>query len=193
MAARDPRASLSKLRKLSAQLPQPNPAPTRSLSRPTPRTGSPSAKRIARKTPEEYRAILDKLRKLLARRETLATCSTELGVPLSTLHDMARRHDLPRRRRSLPVEVRRNLELLVRQGDKSITEIALELQLAKSTVCDERRRQLDSGLTFRPRKKREPVRCPKHGLVYLWPCIACTAEAAKACPTAIPPSTPGTS
>jgi DNA-binding CsgD family transcriptional regulator len=167
MAARDSRATGGSLRASEAP-----PQTAADVPRP----------RATRKSRDQYLAILAKLRALLADRQTLAACAAALDVPLSTLHDMARRHDLPRRRRSLPAATRRNLELLVRKGEKSITEIAHLLGLAKSTVSDERRRQLDRGFAFRPRKRRAPVRCPQHGLVHLWPCIACAAEAAKVKP-----------
>jgi hypothetical protein len=38
-----------------------------------------------------------------------------------------------------------------------------------------RLREIASGRK-RFRRLRKPVKCPKHGWIRLWPCVACSAE-----------------
>jgi hypothetical protein len=60
--------------------------------------------------------VLAGLRSFLARGVTICKAAEELGEPKSTLHDLAQRHKLPRRRRGLSPEKKAEVKRLVSAG-----------------------------------------------------------------------------
>jgi hypothetical protein len=141
----------------------------------------------------DYQATLARLRQLLSktgsrelsrptaipRRATLHEAAAELGLPKSTLHDMAVRHNVPRRRRAMSAVKNRTLEQALKHGEYTLSKISRLLQLSKSTVSVRCRRMIDNDprarITFRPRQVKTAWRCPEHGLINTDQCIACAA------------------
>lgn len=75
------------------------------------------------------------------------------------------------------VEVKRLREL---EG-LPIRAIAIRTGLSKTTVGNYSRRQFlkiqnQGGNEVAPEFLKVPRRCPRHGLVRLWPCVACAAD-----------------
>ncbi|MEM9367521.1 MAG: helix-turn-helix domain-containing protein [Planctomycetota bacterium] len=81
----------------------------------------------------------------------------------------------------LTVEQRDRIRRMREVDGRTIRDIAKELGLPPSTVGGWSRRFLESvedegGTAVKPVRLRIPRRCPVHGLVDLWPCVACQAE-----------------
>lgn len=144
----------------------------------------------------DYEATLARLRTLLAktgslklstptaipRRATLHEAARDLQVPKSTLHDMAVRHNIPRRRRAMSTVKNRKLEQALAEGKYTLSKISRLLKLSKSTVSVRCRAKLERELAgegesvLRPRQVKQPWRCPVHGLISTDICIACAAR-----------------
>lgn len=122
------------------------------------------------------RATLARFRALLARGATLQEASTKLQRPRSTLHRLAARHDLPRRRRSLHPAVTRQVDRDI-AAEKSERWIVAMRGVGKGTVWrrkEARRKRLGQAKTVKP--YRCPGPCGR--LVCLKPCQICkTLEA----------------
>lgn len=140
----------------------------------------------------DQRAVIAKLRRLLAadgakhlskvprptrkRPASFSEASHELGVPRSTLHDLAIAHQIPRRALRKTLALRRTFEQLEREGKLTLSKISRLLSIAKSTASTWRQRRLDdqARADFRPRKLRTAKLCTVCGhRVKVWPCVAC--------------------
>jgi transposase len=123
-------------------------------------------------------ALLARLAALREQGKTIRQCASELGKPRSTTQDLVRRFRLPGRRPNrLSAAKRRTLERHLEQAKHTLSEIARRLRIAKSTVCDYRRRRLqrEAGTTFNPRRLRSARRCGNGHLTQFWPCVICAA------------------
>jgi hypothetical protein len=112
---------------------------------------------------------------MLALGATLRETQAATGFALSFLYKL----DAHRRRRgpNLTAAEQRNIERLLRRGKMTQRAIARRSKRALGTVNNvARRAELRSGRK-RFKRLRRPVRCPKHGLIHLWPCVACEAGA----------------
>lgn len=98
---------------------------------------------------------------------------------------MTARHGRRLSKRTL-AEIRR---LLMREGCTPV-EIQRRLKLRSRTtiyclLAEMRRAEEKKAGEFQPRETSEVRRCPKHGLLTVWPCVACEAERANVAPAAI--------
>lgn len=104
---------------------------------------------------------------------TLRDARDATGLPVSFLY----RLDAHRRRRGpnvSPAE-RRNIERQLAKGQLSQRAIARRVRRAASTVNRVARLAERRSGRRQFRRLRKPVRCPRHGWIRLWPCVACTA------------------
>jgi hypothetical protein len=133
------------------------------------------------------RQTVDRLRQLLAKADglrngqqdkraakaTLDAAGEKVGLPTSTVHDIAREHDLPRRRRSLPKRVHARVDRLIARGetDRVIVRLA---EVSKGTVYN--RRQTWRKRMGLPRVVK-PYLCSgcRCRVVHL-PCTICAAK-----------------
>lgn len=123
---------------------------------------------------------LARLRALLAQGKTLAQAGEKIGRKKSFVHKFAVRHRITRRRRKelsprTDAAIRRRL----REARHTLRRIAALCGVSVKSVWLRSRQELDRAGEFRPRGIRVARRCPRHGLVKLWPCVACAAEAAR--------------
>lgn len=106
----------------------------------------------------------------------------ELGVSYWTVYEVARRSGLPYIGRHLTAKEKQQIRVLVESDGITGREAAKQIGRAKTTVCRyiaaRRQKIVDSvGGSVRPKPTKTPKRCPVHGLVMLWPCVACAATA----------------
>jgi DNA-binding phage protein len=127
----------------------------------------------------DARAVIARLRALLARGASLREAARQTGCSKSTLHRLAVRHGLPRRpRKRLTPRQIGTAERLVRAAHHTVARIAELLRVAKSTASQLRRRVLDdqAQASFRPRRLKTARVCPTCGQrIVQWPCVACQA------------------
>lgn len=87
----------------------------------------------------------------------------------------------PCRGRKIPPEKAKRINELLTRTNKSPSDIQRELGLAsRSTIYrarDKMRRRAERKAgAFQPIRSQKPKRCPVHGLVHVWPCVACMAQ-----------------
>lgn len=125
-------------------------------------------------------AILARLRALLAQGVSQRQAAQRLSLTPSRVHRLKRRHGLTARPWRLTREERRRIGRLIREG-LTPREIAARVARARRTI-ELLRRHLDERLAARPVEKGAIVfrereeRCPVHGRVSVWPCVACAAS-----------------
>lgn len=132
--------------------------------------------RKLRASPDDTPLAIETYKALLVAGKSLREASELLGKPRSTLHGWARQHLLPLRSTRLSPEQRRTIERLLREARLSVTEIAQELGIAKSTVSNARREWLDRGLKVKVVNLKKARRCELHGLIMTRQCLICLAE-----------------
>lgn len=91
-------------------------------------------------------------------------------------------YELPARAgKKLPAETCDEIRRLLLETDLSQREIAKQLGVSAHSVYlraqEMRAEEMATAGEFQP--GRESRRCAKHGLVNVWPCVACEAEAAR--------------
>lgn len=137
---------------------------------------------------QSHQQVLARLRELIAKGKSLRQCSHELRMPRSTLHERlgageARKLRGGRRikHENLSPEERRTLQRHLKRAKDTLTKIAAIVGCHKSTVSRRASKQLeaDPGLEFRTRRTRVEKRCPIHGKLRTWPCVACAALGAR--------------
>jgi len=130
-------------------------------------------------------SLADHLRAVLAEGATLAEAAALLGRSRSHLHRLAAREHMPRRRRAMKAATRRRLENLLQDGRLSLTAIARECGVSKSTVSVLANAELRRRPGFHPRRIRRARYCPNcRYMVWLWPCVACAARESRTDPAA---------
>lgn len=118
------------------------------------------------------RDVVARLRGLLAQGRTIRQAALELKLPKSTVGRWAQRHHLPRRRRGLTPEKRREVQTSLHLG-RTIYATARLAGVSTETVyrmiVDRLHSVIHGG--SRPCK---PWRCPQCGaMVKVTPCVAC--------------------
>lgn len=127
---------------------------------------------------EETARTLARLRSLLARGKTLEQAGRQIKRSKSAVHRLAVRHRFGRRRRDLPPKTDAEIRRRLRAARHTLRRIAELSRVSFGSVSRRSRQMTDRGSTFRPKGIRVPRRCPRHGLIKIWPCVACVAEAA---------------
>ena len=110
-----------------------------------------------------------------------------LGLTRWVVLHRIRKHSLampPKRGRPIDEDRHREVMRLLQETDLSHREIARRVGCSQHAVsyrgrklAQRRARQVDAVGAFRPREQER--RCPVHGAVKLWPCVACMAEASR--------------
>ncbi len=125
----------------------------------------------------ENQELLNRLSALLARGATIRQAAASLARPKTTLHRLAQRHHLPRRRLGLPAATERRLKTtitaLARRGVHSVRKIAREAGVSERAVARrliERFRKLVGDNRYR---KCTPWRCRCGLLLEIRECVAC--------------------
>lgn len=128
----------------------------------------------------ETNRTLARLRALLAKGKTLDQAGRGIRRSKSTAHRLAVQHGIAaRRRRELPKRTDAQIRRRLRQARHTLRRIAALLGVSVKSVWRRSREQVDRAGDFRPRGIRTARRCPKHGLMKLWPCVACAAETSR--------------
>jgi transcription initiation factor TFIIIB Brf1 subunit/transcription initiation factor TFIIB len=129
--------------------------------------------------PETARTLA-RLRSLLAKGKTLDQAGRTIRRSKSTVHRLAVRHRIARRRRrELPKQKDAAIRRRLAESRHTLRRIAeLVRGVSYKSVWRRYQHMIDAGQEFRPKGIRAPRRCPRHGLVRVWPCVACAAEAA---------------
>lgn len=105
-----------------------------------------------------------------------------VGLPYKTVQRIAIEHGVRCRGRHLSEAEKAKIRRMREVDGMSLRAIAREMGIGKSTVWVWAQRRLEAvadqgGVVVRPVRVRRPRRCPRHGLLTLWPCVACAAEA----------------
>lgn len=128
--------------------------------------------------------MADQLRDLLAEGVTLVEASRRLGVSRSILHRLASDQGMRRRRRAMPASKRARIQRLLNEGRTSISRIARDCKVSKSTVSKMANAELNAAPGFKPRRLRTARFCPHCRFhVWLWPCVACYARESRTDPS----------
>gem|GEM_PF-1529079 len=156
----------------------PQPAAARRQASPARRSGPRKSPRLTPAAAETDR-VLKRLRQLLTHQgKSFREAARIMGRPRSTLHSLAVRYRIKHRPPTdLSPRKSRTLQRLVREAKLTGTEISAKLRINKSTVTRAFARRLDEetpDCDFRPKRVRGK-RCPVHGVVRFWPCVACAA------------------
>lgn len=119
--------------------------------------------------------LVARLRAFLLAGQPLVAAAKAIGRKLTATFEMAERHRMERRRRSMPRDKRRKVERAIKSANPSVSEIARRYEVAKSTVSVLRTRYLKQQVKadFATHRLRQPKRCPEGHLVNEWPCITC--------------------
>lgn len=120
--------------------------------------------------------VLARLRGLYADGATIQTAADELQLKPTFTFELSRRHKLKHRRRAMSAAKRRRLKRLLLSARLSDAQIAQRLQLSRATICRWRQVILEGRSKYRPRKLRQPVRCPNGHKVTELPCRTCEAR-----------------
>lgn len=116
----------------------------------------------------------------LKQRKRLAEVARELDLPYTYVQRIARASSVKYVGRRLdPQQIAEVKRLRVQEG-LSIRLIARQMNLPKSKIGRACKSMHDKvvdggGTAVRPMKTKEPMRCPEHGLLTIWPCVACAA------------------
>ncbi|MGB7325954.1 MAG: hypothetical protein WBD31_13850 [Rubripirellula sp.] len=113
--------------------------------------------------------------------ERLGGIANALGVTYGAVHAVAMESGIRYVGRHLTADEKNEVNRQRIIDGRSIRQIAAAMNLPKSKIgrCVQSQfsRVVDTGGTrVSPRKLRSPKRCPEHGLVRLWPCVACEGE-----------------
>jgi transposase-like protein len=120
-------------------------------------------------------------RMLRARRYSVAEVAARFGMTRWQVYAWARKRGLPLRGRWLTAEEKVEIIRLVERQGLPIKRAAAKAGVGRMQawrLIQNHRDQLLAEATedLVPKKLAEPRRCPRHGLVRLWPCVACAAE-----------------
>jgi hypothetical protein len=126
-------------------------------------------------TPKILRAIVRKLRRMLAGGATLRVASRVLNVSTSAAFLIADKHNLPRRRRGLSPPVRRKILRLLAESDLTHAKISRLVRVHKGTISRIAAKRLRSS-SAPHRRLRKPRKCEEGHRVVVWPCLICAAK-----------------
>ncbi len=118
------------------------------------------------------------LRDLHSRGESLATIADRLNCSVATVSQVALVNGL-RRKQTLTDEQKSEIQKLA--DAYPVREIARLVRCSRSQaghyVIYWREREAKRRGELSTRRLNTPRKCPKHGRITIWPCVACAAEA----------------
>lgn len=103
-----------------------------------------------------------------------------LSLPYETVHTIASESGIHFPGKHLTEDQKKELRRLRELEGLPIRTIATRMGVSKTTVGRWSRLRYiaiqSEGGKFQPEMLKVPKRCPRHGLVRLWPCVACNAD-----------------
>lgn len=123
----------------------------------------------------------DMVLRLLANGERPFEIASRLSVSPWAVRKIARESGLPYGGKHLTPDEKKEIKRLREIEGLPIRTIAARIGKSKSAVGNVSRRQYlkvadQGGTVARPEMLKTPKRCPRHGLMRLWPCVACLAD-----------------
>lgn len=119
------------------------------------------------------------LRELHSQGEPLATIAERLNCSVATVSQFALMNGL-RRKQTLTDDQKQEIQKLA--DAYPVREIARRVQCSRSQaghyVIFWREREAKRRGELSTRRLNTPRKCPKHGRITIWPCVACAAETA---------------
>lgn len=104
----------------------------------------------------------------------------KVGKTANVVYKHARKRGVPRRLPAVSPLARMQILALLMATNMSYACIARLVRVSKATVGrvakDIRSRQMRRLGDFQPDESKAVKRCPIHGLVNVWPCVACAAD-----------------
>jgi transposase len=105
----------------------------------------------------------------------------KLSVSYDVVHEIAFASGISYPGKHLTTEQKREIQRLRELHGLPIRAVAARLGISKTTAGRWSRARFlavqdSGGQTVRPQQLKTPKRCPRHGLVLLWPCVACAAD-----------------
>lgn len=135
---------------------------------------------LAKKISENAKIEIVKI--LILENFTLQQISEIFHDPYRSIYELVKKNLInlpPSRGRKYPSKRKEILRLLM-DSDLSTRAIARRVGVSQRTVCYHAKKirianRREAG-EFQPRELSQPRRCPIHGLVNVWPCVACESE-----------------
>lgn len=117
---------------------------------------------------------------LAASGEPYKLIALKVGRTPNVIYKHARKRGVPRRLPSVSPLARKQILALLMATNMSYAGIARLVRVSKATVGRVakhiRHRQMRRLGEFQPEESKAVKRCPIHGLVNVWPCVACAAD-----------------
>lgn len=114
---------------------------------------------------------------------TVGQIAASLGKSYVTIYQAIRKNNIAMPNysgRRMKKEQRRLVRKLLLTTDMTHSQIAETVGCSKHAVWlraqEMRKSQTDKAGDFQPTTLAEPKRCKVHGLVNIWPCVACSAQ-----------------
>lgn len=107
--------------------------------------------------------------------------ANRLSLPYEVVHEIALSSGIRYAGKHLTAEEKQQLQRLRELEGLPIRTIATQMGIGKSTVGRWSRARFlkvqdEGGKAVRPENLKTPKRCPRHGLLRIWPCVACAAD-----------------
>lgn len=131
-----------------------------------------------RSTPVSYPMQEQVLRMLESGMRPVAIASA-LSIPPNQVYWVARKNGIRFTRENLSEEEKEEVRRLREIEGLPIRTVAHAMGRSKSSIGEWARRrfvQVQNEGGSGPELLKVPKRCPRHGLVRLWPCVACQAD-----------------
>jgi len=129
---------------------------------------------------EAEREIAVELIRRLQDRERLSDIARSMCIPYPKAARIARESGVPYGGRVISAAENGEILRLRFNDGQSIRHIARTVGISRSYVGRVTKAEIEryadlGGIAVRPLRLAHPRRCPVHGLVRLWPCVACAA------------------
>jgi len=107
--------------------------------------------------------------------------TNRLSLPYDVVHKIALGSGIDYPGKHITDEDKQQIRTLRELEGLPIRTIAMQMGIGKSTVGRWSRARFlkvqdEGGKAVAPEALKVPRRCPQHGLVRLWPCVACAAR-----------------
>lgn len=104
-----------------------------------------------------------------------------LSQPYEVIHSIAKDSGIRFTGKHLTDDDKKEIQRLRELHGYTVRLTAQELGLSKTAVGRWSRARFlkvqdQGGTEVRPQELKSPRRCPRHGLVRIWPCVACAAD-----------------
>lgn len=105
----------------------------------------------------------------------------QMSLPYDVIYGIAKDSGIRFAGKHLTDEEKKEVRRLRELHGYSVRVTARQLGLSKTAVGRLSRARFlkvqdQGGTEVRPQELKKPRRCPRHGLVRIWPCVACAAD-----------------